>query len=195
MTRALVSVVTAVLLFATGISAAEWGIDKAHSSIGFSVRHMVVSKTRGEFKDFTGKVQFDKDNLAKGTAQFTIQAASINTDEPERDKHLKSSDFLDVEQFPTITFVSKKVIPGKGNDFSLVGDLTIKGITKEVTFDCEFSGIVDDPWGNTRAGFSAETTINRKDFNVKWSKKLDNGGLVVGNDVDISLEIELIKKK
>ncbi len=195
MVKKLSMVLVAVMLLTGSMYAAEWTVDKAHSSIGFSVRHMVISKTRGEFTGFTGNVHFDRKNLAKGTAQFTIQTASINTDEPERDKHLKSSDFLDVEQFPTMTFVSKKVIPQKGDKFSLVGDLTIKGITKKVTFDCEFSGVVDDPWGNTRAGFSAETTINRKDFNVKWSKKLDNGGLVVGNDVDISLEIELIKKK
>ncbi len=180
----------------TGVSKAEqWNIDGPHSSIGFSVRHMVVSKTLGKFNDFTGAIDFDGKNFDKGSVQMTVQIGSVDTDDEKRDGHLKGADFFDAEKFPTMTFKSKKVTKIGDNEFKLVGDLTIKGVTKEVTFDCEFNGVVIDPRGNTRTGFSAETKINRQDFNVKWSKKLDAGGLVVGDEVKITLEIEAVKSK
>jgi polyisoprenoid-binding protein YceI len=122
-----------------------------------------------------------------------IQVASIDTDDKKRDDHLRGADFFDVEKFPAMTFKSKKVIPGEDGKFQLLGDLTIKGITKEVTFDVEFNGAIKDPWGGTRAGFSAGTSINRQDFGISWNKALDTGGLMVGNTVNITMEVELVK--
>ena len=180
----------------SGIAKADiWKFDKAHSYIGFSVRHLVVSKTKGSFSNYDDHVKSDGKNLADASVEVIIQMASINTENEDRDKHLRSGDFFDVEKYPVMKFQSKKVIPGKGDKFQIVGDLTIKDATKEVTLDAEFNGVVNDPWGNTRSGFSAETTINRQDFNVTWENKLQDGSLVVGNDVDISLEIELIKQQ
>lgn len=172
-----------------------WNIDVTHSSIGFSVRHMVISKAKGEFGDYSGTVNFDGKNLADGSVELTIQMASIDTKSEGRDKHLKSPEFFDVEKFPTMTFKSKKIVPAKDGMFAMVGDLTIKDVTKEVTLDCEFNGSATDPWGNERAGFSASVTIDRQDFNVKFDSSLKDGRLLVGNDVTISLEIELIKAK
>jgi polyisoprenoid-binding protein YceI len=185
------------MLFVTASFAAAdtWTFDKAHSSIGFSVRHLVISKTKGYFGDYDGSVSFDGKDLSTGSVTVTIQMASIDTDNEDRDKHLRSADFFDAENNPTMTFVSKKIVPGEDNAFTMTGDLTIKGVTKEVTLDGEFYGVLDDPWGNTKAGFSATTTINRQDFNVTWENKLQDGSLVVGNDVTINLEIELTKAK
>ena len=189
----LLIIMTAML--ALPIRAEVWNIDPVHSTIGFSVRHMVISKVPGEFRDYDGQITFDGKNLAQGQVDITIQMASIDTRNEDRDKHLRSADFFDVEKFPVMTFKSKKITPGMGNAFALVGDLTIKGITREVTLNGEFNGTMVDPWGNTRAGFAAETTINRQDFNVSWSNALQDGSLVVGNGVTINLEIELIKAK
>ena len=176
--------------------AATWNVDKAHSSIGFKVSHMVISKVNGNFKQFDGTIEAPmmdekKLDLENSAVSMTVDVASIDTDNEDRDKHLRSEDFFDVVQYPSMTFVSKEVIPQEGNKFKLVGDLTIKDVTKEVTFDGTFNGVVTDPWGNTKAGFSAETTINRQDFNVEWNKTLDAGGLVVGDDVEIMIEMEL----
>jgi polyisoprenoid-binding protein YceI len=132
--------------------------------------------------------------LSKGTTEFTVQSKSITTDNERRDGHLKSPDFFAVDSFPTLTFKSTKVIPGTGSDFKLVGDLTMRGVTKEVTFDCTFNGTIE-AMGGTRASFSAHTTINRQDFKVSWSKSLDGGGLVVSDNVDINIELEVAKAK
>ena len=185
----------AMILLAWPLQAAQWNFDKAHSSIGFSVRHLVVSSTKGFFTDYTGSVEFDGKNLANGSVEITIQATSINTENEDRDNHLRNPDFFNVAEYPTIIFKSKKIIPGEANAFTLIGDLTMKDVTKEITLNGELNGVIEDPWGNTRAGFSAETTINRQDFNVAWENKLKDGSLVVGNDVAIVLEIELIKQK
>ena len=182
-----------VLALAAGVNAAEWNIDQAHSSVYFKVRHLVVSKTKGEFTDFDGKFNFEPGNWADASAQLNVKVTSIDTDNEDRDNHLRSGDFFDVETYPDMTFVSKEVIAGEGETFQLVGDLTIRGETKEVTFDVEYHGTVKDPWGNTRAGFTAETEINRQDFGVSWNKTLDQGGVVVGDDVEITLEIEAIR--
>ncbi len=184
-----------VLTIAAWASASEWTVDKAHSSIGFTVSHMVISKVPGKFTDFDGNVTFDPAHPADGSVSFTIQAASISTDNEKRDSHLKSADFFDVEKYPEITFVSTKVEPGNDNHYQITGDLTMRGVTKPVTFDAVLNGVVDDPWGNTKSGFTATTTINRQDFGVNWSKTLDTGGLVAGNDVDITVELELTETK
>jgi len=193
MIRKSIALVLFVAFLGTFVQAEEWNIDKAHSSIGFSVRHLVVSKTRGDFDEFTGMMNFDGKNLEAGSVEFTIQTTSIDTDNEDRDKHLRSDDFFSVEKFPEMVFKSKKIVKGDGDSFKLIGDLTIRDVTKEVTFEVEFNGVVTDPWGGTRAGFSAESTIDRKDFNITWSKTLDGGGLVVGDDVKIIVEVEWIK--
>ncbi|MEE9442592.1 MAG: YceI family protein [candidate division Zixibacteria bacterium] len=186
-----------ILCLAVGTiaNAQTWSFDNAHSTIGFSVKHLVISKTTGQFHDYSGKVEFDGSNIENGSVEVTTRIASIDTENEDRDKHLKSPDFFDVDKFPVMSFKSKKISPVNDGRFTMTGDLTIKNVTKEVTFDCEFNGTIDDPWGNKRAGFTAETTINRQDFNVKFDNKLQDGSLVVGNDVKISMEIELIKDK
>lgn len=193
MRKGIVTAASLLLVLASLARAEKWEIDVAHSSVGFSVRHMVVTKTHGKFNDFTGYIDFDGENVEKGSVEITARIASIDTDNKKRDDHLRSPEFFDAEKFPTMIFKSKKVIKGSGSEFKLVGDLTIKDVTKDVTFDCEFNGVINDPVGNTRAGFSAVVKINRQDFNVKWSKSLDAGGLVVGDEVKINLEIEAVK--
>lgn len=191
------SIITLALVLTFGLvaKADTWNFDKPHSSIGFSVRHMVISKTTGEFNDFEGTVEFDGKNIENGSVTVTIKTASIDTDNADRDAHLKNDDFLNVEKYPVMTFKSTKITRGDGNEFSMTGMLTIKDVTKKVVLEGEFNGVIDDPWGNTRAGFTAETTINRQDFNVAFDNKLQDGSLVVGNDVEIQLEIELVKAK
>ena len=191
----IISFVLVLMLFVPVIHAEKWTIDGTHSSVNFSVSHLVISKTRGEFKDFSGDISFSEKDFENSSVVFKIDVASIDTENKDRDDHLKSSDFFDVEKYPTMTFKSKKIIKSEGSEFKLVGDLTIKDITKEVTFDCNFAGTVNDPWGNTKSGFSAETTIDRQDFNMKFNKVLETGGLIVGDEVSIILEIEAMLVK
>lgn len=192
----------AIIMFASAVMANDstavansWKIDNTHSSFGFEVSHLVIGRTRGQFNDFEGTVIFDGKDLASASVTATIKTASIDTDDEDRDNHLRSDDFFSATEFPEMTLVSTKITPGEGTAFTITADLTIKGVTKEVIFDCEFYGVIDDPWGNLRAGFSATAKINRQDFNVNFSKALDSGGLVVGNEVTISLEVEMVKPK
>jgi polyisoprenoid-binding protein YceI len=173
---------------------ARWDIDPDHSLIEFRVAHMVVSKTAGRFMDYRGFVDMDADAKTFKTIEATINAASINTNHDKRDAHLRTADFLDVKQFPTMTYKMKRV-QKQGDTYTVIGDFTLRGVTKEISLVVAFNGVVTDPWGGTRAGFSAEGTLNRKDFGIVWNKTLDSGGLVVGNDVQIRLEIECIKAK
>jgi polyisoprenoid-binding protein YceI len=173
---------------------ARWDIDPDHSLIEFRVAHMVVSKTAGRFMDYRGFVEMDADAKTFKTVEATINAASINTSHDKRDAHLRNADFLDVKQFPTMTYKMKRV-QKQGDTYTVIGDFTLRGVTKEIPLVVAFNGVVTDPWGGTRAGFSAEGTLNRKDFGMVWNKTLDSGGLVVGNDVQIRLEIECIKAK
>jgi polyisoprenoid-binding protein YceI len=182
-------------IFSVSAFADTWNLDKTHSTISFSVRHLVISKTKGIFNDFAGTVQFDGKDMGKASVEATIQIASIDTDDEKRDEHLRAADFFDAKKYPTMVFKSKKITPGKGDAFTIIGDLTIKDVTKEVALEGEFYGVTDDLWGNTRAGFSAATKINRQDFNVSFNSALQDGSLVVGNDIKIELEIELIKSK
>lgn len=183
------------LTVASAAFANEWNIDVSHSAVMFKVKHLVVSTVPGTFSDFTGKVNFDGANWDQASVTVTAKAASISTGNEDRDKHLRSGDFFAADSFPDVTFSSKKVIKGSGDSFQLIGDLTMRGITKEVTFDCTFNGLVDDPWGNQRAGFEARATVNRQDFGIKWSKAIDSGGLVVGDDVKVEISIEAVRKK
>jgi len=186
----------AIALFAAAANAQTWEFDPAHSGIDFKVTHMVISRVSGEFEKFEGKItNFDGNDFTKAGVEVTIDAASINTENERRNGHLRSDDFLAVDSFPTITFVSTKVTQPQDGNFQIIGNLTMRGVTKQVTLDAHLNGIIEDSWGNTRAGFSATTTINRQDYGVSWSKTLDTGGLVAGNDVDISLEVEAVKQK
>lgn len=173
---------------------ARWDVDPDHSLIEFRVAHMVVSKTSGRFTDARGFVEMDADAKTIKTIEATINAASINTNHEKRDAHLRNADFLDVTQFPTMTYKMKSY-QKDGEIYKVVGNLTLRGVTKEVMLNGTLNGVAKDPWGNTRAGFTADGRLNRKDFGMVWNKTLDNGGLVVGDEVHIHLEIECIKAK
>jgi polyisoprenoid-binding protein YceI len=173
----------------------QWQIDPAHSAAHFSVRHLMISNVRGEFTKLTGSAQINPADPAKSAVEITIQAGSLNTREPQRDEHLRSSDFFDVAKYPTLTFRSKQIEALGAEDFKLTGDLTIHGVTKEVTFDVEGpTPSVKDPWGNIRAGVTASAKINRKDFGLVWNAVTEAGGVVVGDEVKITIEAELIQQ-
>ena len=173
---------------------AKWNVDSDHSTIGFQVSHMVISKTNGKFTDYRGFIEMDPDAEKVSKIEAVIQTSSIFTDHEKRDGHLRSPDFFDVDQYPTMTYTMKNY-KKSGDTYTAIGDLTLHGVTKQVTLVGSFNGVVQDPWGNTRAGFTGEGTINRQDFGMKFSKTLDNGGLLVGDEVKIKLEIECIKEK
>lgn len=164
-----------------------WNVDASHSEVGFIARHLMVSKVRGQFKNFSAVVSIAQP-FENSTVEATVQLASVDTNAAGRDTHLKSADFFDVENNPAMTFTSTKV-----TNSSLEGDLTIKGVTKPVTFDLDFGGISADPWGGTRAGFEATTEINRKDFGLSWNVAIESGGVLVGEKVKIALDVELIQ--
>jgi polyisoprenoid-binding protein YceI len=188
------SIVAVMGLFSGNVIAADWNLDKAHSSINFKTKHLVITTVRGEFTDFSGSASFDPRDHSTMSADFTVQMASVNTANEQRDGHLKSSDFFDIENHPTMTFKSKSakvVAPGKTE---LTGDLTIRGVTKEVTFDVEGFNQTMEFMGTTKTGGVATATINRQDFGVSWNKTLDNGGLVVSDVVDIEVELEFDQK-
>jgi polyisoprenoid-binding protein YceI len=181
-------------LFATTFTQAQWNVDKSHSSIGFSVSHMVVSEATGVFKDFAGTVTSTKEDFSDLKGEFTIQAASINTDDDKRDEHLRNADFFDVTKYPTITFKIGDMKKLNGNKYSLEGDMTMHGVTKKIKWDLTYNGTVKDLYKMTRAGFKATTVINRKDFGLSWGALLEAGGAAVGYDVTITTRIEIAKK-
>lgn len=172
-----------------------WQIDTAHSEILFSARHMMISKVRGRFNEFGGTINFDENNPTASTVDVTIQADSINTRNGDRDGHLKSADFLNAEEYPTITFVSTNVEQTSDDEGKLTGNLTIAGVTKEVTLNVEYAGQAQSPWGSTSAGFSGSTKIDRRDFGLTWNAALETGGVLVGNDIKIEIELELVKQQ
>jgi polyisoprenoid-binding protein YceI len=188
-------VLITIIFLSSILYGAEWELDKSHSAINFSVRHLGISNVKGEFTNFEVKVTGDKESVEKSTVEAKIFVDSINTREPKRDEHLKSPDFFDVAKYPTIEFKSKEVKKVSNTKLKVKGDLTMHGITKEVVLDVESPGVeVKDPWGNIRAGFQAKTKLNRKDFGINWNATLDKGGVVVGDTVDVAIDIELIKK-
>ena len=172
----------------------RWILDPDHSTIEFRVTHMVVSKTTGRFTDYAGFIDLDAEAGTVKAIEATIKTGSVNTNHEKRDAHLRNADFLDVEHYPTITF-KMKTYKKTAEGYTAVGDLTLHGVTKEITLAGQYNGATKDPWGNTRAGFSAEGKLNRKDFGMVWNKTLDSGGLVVGDEVQIRLDIECIKAK
>lgn len=173
---------------------ATWVVDGSHSEVGFSVRHMMIATVKGRFSKVEGTLQFDPENLAGATFEGKIEVASIDTRDAQRDGHLRTGDFFDAENHPYITFTNAKVTKVDGNEFTLVGDLSIRGVTKTVTLAGEFNGTNVDPWGNTKAGFSATGKINRKEFGVNWNAVLEAGGVMVSDEVKLSLDLEFLKQ-
>ena len=173
----------------------SWKIDPAHSEINFTVRHMMISNVRGRFEAFTGTVEFDQQNPANSSVDVQIEAASINTRESQRDNHLRSADFFDAENFPYLTFKSKKVEVVDDSHGRVIGDLTIRGVTKEIVLDTEFNGMSQSPWGFSSAGFSAATKFNRKDWGLAWNMALETGGVLVSDEIKVNIDIEIIEEK
>lgn len=176
------------------MSATLWKVDPAHTQIEFSVKHMMFTKVRGQFSDFEGTVEFDQESPQDSSVEVTIDASSIDTGVSDRDDHLRSGDFFDVENHRQIAFRSKSISGPieEGSEFQIVGDLTIRGVTREVTLDAVFHGTGTDPWGGTRVGFGAEIEIDRRDFDLTWNQALETGGILVGHDIDISLQVQAV---
>ena len=172
-----------------------WKIDPDHSHIQFSVRHMMISTVRGEFADFSGAIDFDEESPEASSVHVEIDAASIDTGVEDRDNHLRSEDFLYVEEYPTITFESTRVEIFGDRRARLIGDLTIRGRSREVELDVELQGIAKSPWGNYSAGFSASGGFNRKEWGLEWNQALETGGVLVGDRITVELEVELVKEE
>jgi polyisoprenoid-binding protein YceI len=197
--RKLTLAVAASLALATALTAPAqavdtYAIDKSHSEVSFQVRHLVTN-TRGQFDDYTGTIKMDAANPANSSVEFTIQATSINTFNENRDKHLRSPDFFEVEKHPTIAFKSSKVTKTGDNKYDVTGTFTMRGVSKELTLPVTFLGQVKDPWGNTKAGFETATTLNRKDYGIVWNAALDQGGFVLGDEVKVAINLEVNLQK
>jgi polyisoprenoid-binding protein YceI len=192
------SIIASILALGIALSAPAWAttynIDKDHSSIGFTVRHLMVTKVHGQFDDFSGTVDYDEKAPAKSSCDVDIKTTSVDTRTTKRDDHLRSSDFFDSAKFPDMTFKSKKVT-FSGKKFTVAGDLTIKGTTKPVTLKGEYNGSIKGMQGETRASFTASGKINRKDFGLTWNHAIEGGGVVVGDDIDLNFEIEAVAQK
>ncbi len=173
---------------------ARWNVDPEHSTIEFRVVHMLVSKTTGHFTEYQGFIDMDAEAETVKAIEAAIKTASVSTNHQKRDAHLRNADFFDVEKYPTMTYRMKQY-QKTADGYQAVGELTLRGVTKDITLTGNFNGVAKDPWGNLRAGFNAEGKLNRKDFGMVWSKSLDGGGLVVGDEVLIKLDIECIKVK
>ncbi len=185
---------TAAATTANAAGPKNYDVDVDHSHVGFKIRHL-ISKTAGEFREFEGSFTFNEKKPTESSVNFSIKVDSLNTRNKKRDDHLKSEEFFDAGKFEKITFLSKKITAAGKNKIKILGDMTMHGVTKPVTFDAEYTGTATDPWGNLRSGFTAHTTLNRKDFGIVWNKTVDKGGLMLGDDVEVELEIEGIEKK
>jgi polyisoprenoid-binding protein YceI len=195
--KSVIAAITAIIALALPLaaSASTWTIDPDHTNVGFKVRHLMVSNVRGNFEKESGVIELNDQDITKSKVEVTIDTRSVNTNVQKRDDHLRSADFLNVAAYPTMSFVSKKVAKAGKDRLKVTGNLTLHGVTREVVLDVEGpSQESKDPWGNIRRGASASTTINRKDFGLVWNKALETGGVVVGDEVNITLEIEMIKK-
>jgi len=184
----------AVALASPALAADTYQFDKAHTTVGFQVRH-IFTMLGGKFQDFSGTIKVDRAKPESSSVEFTIQAASIFTNEPKRDEHLKSPDFFDVASHPTITFKSTSVKPSGDNAYQVTGDLTMRGVTKSITIPVTFLGEGKDPWGNEKMGFETSTTLNRKDYGINWNKALDQGGVLVADEVKVQVSVEANKVK
>jgi polyisoprenoid-binding protein YceI len=188
------TIALAAIIAAPAVAADKYEVDAAHTSIGFSISHMVISKTKGHFKEFTSSIEFDSEKKVVTGVTTTIKAASIDTANAKRDEHLRSADFFDVEKFPEITFTAKS-IEQKNGQWMANGTFTMHGVSKEIALPFRVLGPIKDPWGNERLGVEATITINRKDYGLTWSKTMETGGLVVGDEVEISISAEYVKAK
>lgn len=171
----------------------NWEIDYGHAYVGFTGRHLMVATVRGEFERFNGTLDFDEVDITRSKVEVQIEAASVKTRNAQRDEHFRSADFFDVENYPYITFKSKQVVFSTPQKGKLIGDLTIRGITREVVLDLEYSGISQTPWNTFSAGFSLRTTVNRKDWGLTWNAVLAGGGLVAGDEINLIIDLELTK--
>ena len=171
-----------------------WNIDADHSEVGFAVKHLMVATVRGTFRRFSGKVVLNEENISASSIEADIEVASIDTRQEQRDAHLRTSDFFDAENFPTISFRSTKVESLRHGYYRAAGELTIRGVTREVVLDVEETGRGGDPWGNQRIGYSARTTINRDEFGLTWNQALEAGGVLVGADVKITIDVQIVKQ-
>ncbi len=196
MRRRMILAAAVLCLVAPGLlHAAPWEFDPAHTGVQFKVRHLMISSVRGEFEKVTGKIVYDEADVTKSTADIAIETASINTRVAKRDEHLRSPDFLDVAKYPTITFRSKRVEKAGNGTLKMTGDLTLHGVTKEVVLTVEGpTRAVKDPGGNYRVGGQATTRIDRRDFGLTWNKTIDGGGVVVGDEVEITIDVEIYRK-
>jgi polyisoprenoid-binding protein YceI len=176
-----------------GMTTHTWNIDPSHSDVHFSIRHMVVSKVRGRFTKVSGSLELDENDLTRSAVEATIDASSIDTGTEKRDAHLRSPDFFDVENFPELRFRSKRIEKVDGDRYRVVGDLTIHGVTRELAFDVEYGGRAKDPWGNERVGFVATASLDRKDYGLGWNQVLEAGGVLVGDRVEIELDVQAVK--
>ncbi|ETX06135.1 YceI family protein [Candidatus Entotheonella palauensis] len=193
-TQRIFTILAVLLTFCTAgvaLGADTYVVDRSHTTVGFTVRHLVINKVRGKFNEFSGTIVYDEKDITKSSLQGTIKTVSIDTDHEKRDKHLRSPDFFDAAGHPEITFKSKRV-EKEGDDLVLVGDLTMRGTTKEIRIPFEITGKIKDPWGKMRIGFEATLRIDRQEFGISYSKTMDNGGLIVGNRVNIELVGEAV---
>ena len=193
--KPLLNLIAAALVAGSALAGEPFAVDKAHSNTEFSIRHL-VGRVTGKFSDFAGSVDIDRANPAASSVEFTIKAASIDTGNENRDKDLRGANFFEVDKFPEITFKSTSIKPsGKKDVYDVTGTFTMHGVSKTITLPVEFIGFIKDPYGNERAGFGLRTTVNRKDYGITWNKALDNGGALLGDDVDITINLEAVKKK
>lgn len=191
------SVLSLAFLLIAGFAFSQttnWKIDNSHSNVTFEVDHMVISSVTGKFQEFEGDIKADKADFSDANVSFSIEATSVNTNNEKRDNHLRDEDFFNVATYPEITFVGKKLTPESGKNYKLVGDLTMHGVTKEVELDVKFNGTVKDPWGNTRAGFKVSGELNRADYGLVYNSALEAGGVVIGEEVEIQVNLELVKE-
>ncbi len=175
------------------MATSKWNLDSSHSEIGFKVKHMMFTNVSGKFNSFEATVTNEDDNFETSKISFAADVASIDTNNSDRDNHLKSADFFEVEKFPKLTFVSTGVKKTSGDSYVVTGDFTIKDVTKSIDLDVEYSGLMKDPWGNTRTGFVITGKINRKDFGLAWNAALETGGVLVGEEVKFNIDVQLIK--
>ena len=175
------------------MSKSNWAIDHSHSGVNFTVRHMMFAKVKGQFNAFDAVIEADPQDLTTASISFSIDTASVDTNNGDRDAHLRSADFFEVENHPKITFTATKIEKVGENEYKVTGDTTLRGVTRSETFDVEFGGSGKDPWGNEKVGFSVEGTINRSDYGLVWNAALETGGVLVGDEIKISVDIQAAK--
>jgi polyisoprenoid-binding protein YceI len=195
MKKTLFIIATVVIMTISAVAQTTWTVDNIHSNVKFSVSHLIVSEVEGSFKVYSGKLQFSQPDFSDANVEFIVDVSSINTDNDRRDQHLKSDDFFNAEKFPKMTFKSVSWKKINDQNYILEGDLTMRDVTKRVAFTVVHGGTINDPWGNTRAGFKATTVINRFDYNLKFNALTETGSAVVGKDVRIMLNLEFVKEK